>query len=146
MHYWYRRREREFHLDAGHVECHSASRQIVWWWYNLYHLIIDRIIRRCQCEDRFCDKGRRTFQRWNRQGRFHRSVQRRTLRVTEERMVTFTFPLGKPSSFKISKIRFSVLPEANVLLMLKGTKVNQTKNISTFLFTFEREFCYWHSA
>jgi hypothetical protein len=30
----------------------------------------------------------------------------------------FTFPLGKPSSFKISNIRFSVLPEANVLLIL----------------------------
>ena len=30
----------------------------------------------------------------------------------------FTFPLGRPSSLRISNMRFSVLPEANVLLIL----------------------------
>jgi len=51
----------------------------------------------------------------------------------KKRMFDFTFPLGKPSSFKISNIRFSVLPDANVLLILKPTNINQTRTRRFFL-------------
>ena len=52
-----------------------------------------------------------------------------------------TFPLGKPSSFKISNIRFSVRPDANVLLILKSTHINPllAREVSP---TFEQESSY----
>ena len=60
---------------------------------------------------------------------------------------SLTFPLGKPSSLRISKIRFSVFPEANVLLMLRTTmqqSVMAFRQCSSP--TFERESSCSHSA